>query len=247
MAQSKLLSTIDDTICFIDTLHNVTMDIDYDKTGIVIEEFEERCILLRNLLSIGEQIELFGELEEEEQESSTKLEKHLGSKYDKDKIRKDGTASMFTRQNISGDLLTEYCADSIYSKIIQKAINSLQSNYKLKCMNLDERKLGHIQALKYISPNGNFKNHVDKFFGDNIVLLFSLGCTANFYLNTPKMKNEQIFKFQSGDMLCFDANSSAKIMHGILNIDDKSSSPQPLQSKYPNASKYRIGFQLRMF
>ena len=53
--------------------------------------------------------------------------------------------------------------------------------------------------------------------------------------------NGKICKFNSGDLLFFDASLSAKVNHGIISIDDNNTSPNQLKLDY------RLGFQMRLF
>ena len=130
---------------------------------------------------------------------------------------------------------------------MQEAISIIDRNYKLKDIDLSKFKLGHIQCKKYKSKEGTLKNHVDKFHGENVVFLFSLGCIANFYVKGPKMKQGQTFKFNSGDVLFFNATNKENILHGIESIDDGSSAPKALKEKFVSAGQYRIGLQMRGF
>merc|ERR1712113_1249984 len=106
-----------------------------------------------------------------------------------------------------------------------------------------------LDALIYKSSNGSLANHCDE-LNASIVFLYSIGCTANFYIHSPQMKGDKyrdgkLFKFKSGDMLFFDASKAAQIIHGIDSIDDGSSCPQQLKQKYKHLAQSRIGVQIR--
>jgi len=50
------------------------------------------------------------------------------------------------------------------------------------------------------------------------VVLFSLGCTAQFYLKGNKMKDQRYVYCESGDALMFNGGQSHQVWHGIDKI-----------------------------
>eukprot|EP01084_Bolivina_argentea_P313171 542303_1 len=116
------LNIIDATIEFLEKSNNIIIDVDYDKTGVIIEEFQENCLLLHNLLSMKEQIQLCKLLQKQEELSPIKQssERILIRVYD-DMILNNNTLKF--RKNFK---------DSIYDKMLNKAINVINRNYKLK-------------------------------------------------------------------------------------------------------------------
>ena len=75
----------------------------------------------------------------------------------------------------------------------------------------------------------------------------SIGCTANFMVKPPNMRNKKVFKFKSGDLLIFNASTNAAIVHGVNSIDHISSHcPVQLTTKFKILQDHRIGVQCRV-
>ena len=74
-----------------------------------------------------------------------------------------------------------------------------------------------MSVIQYESPNGRFPAHIDH-CKDSFVYLVSLGCTANFMVKGPNMEEKKYFRFNSGDMLVFNASSEAAILHEVVGI-----------------------------
>merc|ERR1712062_334574 len=100
-------------------------------------------------------------------------------------------------------------------------------------------------VIKYSSPKGKFPPHIDH-CKNSFVYLTSLGCTANFMVKTPCMEEKNVFKFNSGDFLVFDASTEAAILHGVLSIDDETTCPKELGNKFDVMKNHRFGVQCRV-
>merc|ERR1711997_1407256 len=96
-------------------------------------------------------------------------------------------------------------------------------------MKLDKIKHRYINSLYYKAPNGMISKHCDK--KKEIIFLYSLGCTANFFVKGKSMNDGLVFNFESGDCLIFDASKNADVIHGIDSIQSNTS-PEYLQ-QYP--------------
>ena len=71
------------------------------------------------------------------------------------------------------------------------------------------------------TEDARFPPHVDH-CDNSYVYLASLGCTANFLVKGPRMAEKRTFKFRSGDLLVFNASTSAALLHGVCGIDEAS-------------------------
>jgi len=72
-------------------------------------------------------------------------------------------------------------------------------------------------SFVYPIEDGKLNGHCDKILG--WVVLFSLGCSANFWIKGPQMKQREYIKFESGDTLVFNGGTEYNIMHGIDSIN----------------------------
>ncbi len=68
-------------------------------------------------------------------------------------------------------------------------------------------------------------------------MLFSLGCTANFWVKGKEMAKKQEFTFESGDVLIF--NGSTEL--GILTCMIKRSGGNDIESKYDSIEDIQHG------
>ena len=132
---------------------------------------------------------------------------------------------------------------SVFNEMIDKANdilinrNHLESDfYKYKSITM--------ATIKYESPNGHFKEHIDHC--TSFVYLLSVGCTANFMVKGPNMESKNNFKFNSGDLLVFNASTESSILHGVMSIDDETTCPEELGKKFPVLQKHRYGVQCRV-
>ena len=93
--------------------------------------------------------------------------------------------------------------------------------------------------------NGSLGKHYDDAPG--LVILYSIGCTANFYVKSPRIQQENgiTFKFESGDVFIFDCSEKAKILHAVISIDAHSC-PTELQQRYAKLGEHRYSLQTRM-
>jgi len=195
------------------------------------EEFGQNCLLIRNVLTIEEQLNLVENI-------------NAQKKAMQDEIGCDG-------DDVSFDMESEDMrpfAESAPGKAVSKAKNLIALKYtlqELKPVNefgvycVDARFYGESQTLPY---------HCDGIKKRNcVVFLFSLGRTAKFYIHCPemggdRMGNGKLFEFNSGDLLFFDATKEASIYHGIESIYPASSCPSELMGEL---SEKRVGLQIR--
>lgn len=108
----------------------------------------------------------------------------------------------------------------------------------------------YITSFIYSVSEGRLTGHCDKILG--WVVLFSLGCTAKWWLQSPQLAKtgaantmprscfSLVIDFESGDVLVFNGGTEWNIFHGIDTIV-ANTAPQFL----PTLSESRISLQLR--
>ena len=139
-------------------------------------------------------------------------------------------------------------ASSIYSKLLSKTIKIIEEKHKLKKIKTSlprQYALSNGFVAEYCCHdqlNGSMGKHYDDEPG--FVILYSLGCTANFFIKSTKMK-QRIFGFESGDVFVFDCSEEAKILHAVDSIES-GSCPQELVQKYEKLGCHRYSLQTRM-
>ena len=81
-----------------------------------------------------------------------------------------------------------------------------------------------LSAIRY-SPQGmsstighELPPHVDHCNDGSLVILFSLGRTAHFFVQSSSKSTSNEFDMHSGDVLVFDPSSEAGILHGVTGI-----------------------------
>ena len=81
-----------------------------------------------------------------------------------------------------------------------------------------------LSAIRY-SPQGmsstighELPPHVDHCNDGSLVILFSLGRTAHFFVQSSSKSTSNEFDMHSGDVLVFDPSSEAGILHGVTDI-----------------------------
>lgn len=233
-----------------------------DIQEIIVEEFQDNVLFIQNALTMDEQMSLWQDLvDRDKTEFYAKFANNPRAKLnaqfkknnnieEKKQENKDGAPSKKHAFPIKFDKNSVFeffksSDNSIYNQLVQKANDIINKKFKDYAILKQYKDKGiALTAIVYKSPNGNLGNHIDK--ATSLVYLFSLGCTANFYIHGPKMDKERVIKFKSGDMLLFDASSEAKVMHGVQSIDDTSTCPKDLGDKYEKLKTNRVGVQCRI-
>ena len=201
--------------------------------GIEIEVLDKECYLIRNALNIDEQENLFRYIQDNDKTPWDTLPGAM--------VPAPKTLTL----NESGDPLLRYenGQSTVINETIEKA-NIIMSRNSIKT-EMSNYKSISMGAIQYSSPNGAFPPHVDH-CKDSVVYLMSLGCTANFMVKGPNMEAKKVFKFNSGDLLIFNASTEANILHGVLSIDSEASSPIELVDKFKILQNHRYGVQCRL-
>ena len=202
------------------------------------------CFLLRNLLALEEQAELFEYIRQKDTTPSDQPRAMVPAPKTL-QLGADGGATLnFAR----GDA-------SVVNRMVEKAVEVLTAhrlNVVGSCDVCHYTRLS-MATIRYEAPGGHFPPHVDHCDGSS-VFLASLGCTANFMVQTPAMAPQRVhFKLHSGDLLVFDASTKAAVLHSVVSIDEASprdimetSSQLLLGSQFPALQKHRYGVQCRV-
>ena len=206
-------------------------DVNNSDTGTEIEVMDKQCYLIRKAMDIKKQMTLFEDIQS------------------KDKSPKDAPRALYPSPKtlLLGEnepsLKYEFGQKSVFNEMIDNA-NDLLVNRNLLTNDLYKYKSITVAAIEYPSPNGKFPAHIDH--SNSFVYLLSVGCTANFMVQGPNMECKKIFKFNSGDLLVFNASTDAAILHAVINIDDETSCPVELGNTFPVLQKHRYGVQCRV-
>ena len=224
-----------------------------ERDGPNVVAFQPNVMVIKKALSNKEQCEVF-EIVEANKTKSSKNIKNANNKH---------RYGHFMRLNLSDTqkFLQKY---AIYDQLFQKMIEIVNTynnetfgsmnkseihklkqkgllNYNMLDMDLGKIKQRYINSLYYKAPNGMISKHCDK--KKEIIFLYSLGCTALFFVKGKSMNDGLVFDFESGDCLIFDASKNADVVHGIDSIQ-ADSCPQHLQ-KYSFLTDSRICVQTR--
>jgi len=101
-------------------------------------------------------------------------------------------------------------------EMVAKAIGILRWRQAIKSMT--------VAAIRYCASGSNpcvgscFPPHIDHCNDGSWVILFSLGRTATFHIQTPGMAQRHTFEMKSGDALVFDPSSEAAVVHGVIGV-----------------------------
>ena len=164
-----------------------------------IKKYHKNCILIKRLLSIEEQINLWKQvinLTCHFQETQTKNAKSNFRKI----INMRCTTKKWKNKvpQIFTNIIDKTC------EIASKESQSIPSSFNPE----------YITTFKYPLKNGKYTGDTDK--NGKWVMLISLAQTCLFFIQKGnKTKTKQEFKFESGDCLIFDASAKAKIYHGM--------------------------------
>mmetsp|Transcript_61538 Transcript_61538/g.166041 ORF Transcript_61538/g.166041 Transcript_61538/m.166041 type:complete len:186 (+) Transcript_61538:131-688(+) len=140
----------------------------------------------------------------------------------------------------------EFGQESLINASISKANNILGRHLRIDDVDLCNYTSITMAAIQYASPNGRFPAHIDHCNG-SFVYLMSLGCAANFMVKGPGMECKKTFKFNSGDLLVFNASTEAAILHEVVSIvEGEESCPEELGNIFPVLRKNRYGVQCRV-
>ena len=232
---SMALAQLDQAILETESPFNpqIIRDVNHSATGIEIEIMDKDCYLVRKALDMDEQMTLFEYIQ-----SKDKTPKNVPrALYPSPKTLVFGQDPVLGENEVS--LKFEFGQKSVVTEMIDEANDIMKRNLHI---DFGKYKLITMSAIQYTSPNGHFPAHIDH--SNSFVYLLSLGCTANFMVKGPNMNCKQIFKFNSGDLLIFNASTQAAILHEVVNID--ADYPIELGNRFSVLQKHRYGIQCRV-
>ena len=162
-----------------------------------VQKLDEGVILIKNILSDDEQLQLWADI----------------------KSYREGYKATPARNAKSN--FTKIMAVS--SKKLKKPIPETFHSYSDRVANIahtssptipEKYGIDYITSFSYPVEGGKLVGHCDKVVG--WVVLFSLGCSANFFVKTKNINKK--FEFESGDALIFNGGSQYNVFHGITSI-----------------------------
>ena len=192
-----------------------------------IEKLDQRCYLIRNALDREEQSEVFQEILDQSQHTDNTPQPCMNP----------GPKTIFFDGNQS-TLQFGLGESNVFTQFIQ---NMKQILFQFETTIKNEMEQCHhlsLGAIRYVANNGSFPDHVDH-CNNSFVFLLSLGCTANFAVSGG------VFRFDSGDVLIFDASTKANLVHGVRSIVPESC-PVDLAKRFPTLQTHRFGIQCRV-
>ena len=204
-----------------------------------MEVLDKECFLLRNLLSLEEQVELFEFIEKNDKSPNTDGKPPVLSPAPKTLLLGDDGYPLKKY---------EFAGASLANQIVKKATDRLkaQNMSVMRGFDLCQFKSLSLGAIRYEAPHGRFPPHVDH-CNESFVFLASIGCTANFMIRGPRMAQPKRVQFFSGDMLVFNASTEANILHAVESIERTGSDAWvSLAKKFPLLRGHRYGVQIRM-
>mmetsp|Transcript_33275 Transcript_33275/g.78572 ORF Transcript_33275/g.78572 Transcript_33275/m.78572 type:complete len:228 (-) Transcript_33275:173-856(-) len=132
-------------------------------------------------------------------------------------------------------------------EMVAKAIGILQWRQAIKSMT--------VATIRYCASGSHpcigscFPPHIDHCNDGSSVVLFSLGRTAIFHIQTPGMAQRHTFDMNSGDVLVFDPSSEAAVVHGVAGVasgEEGSVRGDELGARFDVLHSSRFGVQCRV-
>lgn len=129
-------------------------------------------------------------------------------------------------------------------EMVTKAIGMLQWHTTIKSIT--------VAAIRYCASGGHpwigscFPPHVDHCNDGSWVVLFSLGRTATFHIQTRGMAQRHTFAMNSGDVLVFDPSTEAAIVHGVADVLSVGEEDSELSDRFNVLRSSRFGVQCRV-
>lgn len=209
-----------------------------DEEQPTVEVLDADCILVRSLLTLEEQTQLFEYIQHHDKTPSNLPRAMVPAP----KTLQLGEAGSPNIRYVIGE-------ETVVNAMVEKGARVLQMNglNVMDGFDVCQYESLSMATIRYEAPDGRFPPHVDH-CNDSFVFLASLGCTANFMVKGPTMDTQKQFKFCSGDLLVFNASSRAAILHSVMSIDETGSKlGKLLGSRFPVLQNHRYGVQCRMY
>jgi alkylated DNA repair dioxygenase AlkB len=162
-----------------------------------VTELQEGVVFIKNALELEEQIQLREDIQQYSQSFKCRPARNANSTF---------TKIMAVNPKKNRDSLPS--AFSVYaSRVAQLAHQASE-------MIPESYDIHYITSFVYPVEGGKLTGHCDRILG--WVVLFSLGCTAKFFVKTNQI--DQVLDFESGDALIFNGGKQFWIFHGITEI-----------------------------
>ena len=199
---------------------------------------------LQGALTLEEQVRLFGFIRERDATDWEKLSPCMNpTPKTLELVQQPGAQSAPTLSYGPGD-------GAAVAEMVAKALGILRWRQAIKSMT--------VAAIRYCARGSHpgvgscFPPHVDHCNDGSWVVLFSLGRTATFHIQTPGMTQRHTFDMSSGDILVFDPSSEAAVVHGVAGVasceEDASArgGDDPLGTRFDVLRSSRLGVQCRV-
>lgn len=218
-----------------------------------VEIIMDTCFLISNVFTIEEQIELYDIIMNTSKDFLSATSQFFGFNQIYSAHRRDlffQAPNMIVKSNqfcqmqkLIGDNKFYYKFAKYVDKVV-KIVKKLQAKQSCLCFP-QKNQCRNISAIEYPVPNGSIPRHCDEMSG--WILLFSLGCKPNFYIQNPKINNgfEKLIDFKSGSVLIFDSSVNAGVNHEIKSIQPNTC-PKLLGDKRSKLKTTRVSVQFRV-
>lgn len=203
-----------------------------------VEVIDAACVLIRNLLTLEEQSQLF-----------EYIQHHDKTPGNQPRAMVPAPKTLLLGNEGEPNIRYTFGEESVVNTLVDKASEILRVSDLNVVDGFDvcQYKTLSMATIRYDVSGQGFPPHVDH-CNDSFVFLASLGCTANFMVKGPLMDAQKTFKFCSGDLLVFNASSEAALLHSVVSIDDSASEMgEVLGHKFPILQRHRYGVQCRMY
>ena len=201
-----------------------------------VQVLDKSCYLIRSALDIAEQLNLFEEIQGNDQPSNGQQPSNQAL-YPSPRTVRFGD----NRQTkIKYDRSALVANPTVYSQLVDQANEAILQATKV---DLSDYKSITLSAIEYEAATHTLTEHIDH--DDSFVYLLSIGCATNFVVQGPNMTDKTTIQLKSGDLMVFDASTTGNILHVISGVRE-SSCPAELASKFSILQNHRYGIQLRV-
>ena len=229
---------------------------------------DKACYWIHNAISIGEQIEVFQEIQERSKDIDNSQKTLCMNPSPKTLIFNGNTPTLCfgkSQSNSDDDVvpLTSASLSSVFERLIVRRAMALVSQQHLQPLytgvssshgsddstTIVAEHLGFdrytVSVIRYPAPDGSFAEHIDHCNNPGAwVVLLSLGCTATFSVRRSRDDPKTLLKLASGDVMVFDPSTTAAIRHGVVSIEE-STCPRALVEAFEDMAGHRFGVQCR--
>ena len=202
-----------------------------------------RWHLLQGVLTLEEQVRLFGFIRERDATDWEKLSPCMNPTPKTLALRQEPGAHPAPILSYGPD------DGAAVAEMVTKALGILRWRQAIKSMT--------VAAIRYCASGSHpcigscFPPHVDHCNDRSWVVLFSLGRTATFHIQAPGMAQRHTFDMNSGDILLFDPSSEAAVLHGVAGVascdeDASRRAEDELGARFDVLRSSRFGVQCRV-